>query len=729
MTGHDYRRLPLPQAHLPQPGPGPLHQPRDEPLHPVLPLRAVLPRLRRRRRPATSRRPRPRLLRPPRGRRAGERVRAATWWRSARPACSPTRRSSATTPASGTRRPRRRSASHCGLGCNTIPGERYGTLRRIRNRYNGEVNGYFLCDRGRFGYEFVNDETAASASSPTRSRRAPRWADGRRAPPDSRTTQRRGRDVRGPAARDRWPGVRSSASARPGRRSSPTSRCVRWWATRTSSTGLPAARTGAVEAISILPRRVRARVVAREVEQADAVLVLGEDLDEDRPRSGSGASPGGPRNRPMASARSCKIRTGTTHAVRDDPQDKRPALHRHSGRTTLDRRSRRRAPPRRARRRRAAGLRRGPRAWIPSAAGRERTCPSGTETWPAEIAGALAGAERPLVVAGPGCGSRGRARGGGERGVGATGRRPDRADLSSSSRSATAWASPCWAAARLEEAARRGARTEDRVDCRRRPRERPLPATPSASAWRTSCSTLPDTWSSIDSPRHRDDRGGPTWSCPPATFAERHGHRGQLRGARAAVLPGLRAERHGCGRAGAGCATRSAAGRDDAAPWDGFDDCRRNGRRPCPPSPVRVRRLRRRRPAIRRPARFPDSPPVQRPHGHARRPGRARAAAARRPGLASHLLHGGLSRESRRLRSCPLFWAPGWNSIQAVNKFQEEIAGPLRGGDPGVRLLERRTRCVSPATSADPAAGLSGAGAGSRRWLVIPRHMSSAPRS
>ena len=45
---------------------------------------------------------------------------------------------------------------HCGLGCNIIPGERYGTLRRIRNRYNEEVNGYFLCDRGRFGYEFVN---------------------------------------------------------------------------------------------------------------------------------------------------------------------------------------------------------------------------------------------------------------------------------------------------------------------------------------------------------------------------------------------------------------------------------------------------------------------------------------------------------------------------------------------------------------------------------------------
>jgi NADH-quinone oxidoreductase subunit G len=47
---------------------------------------------------------------------------------------------------------------HCGLGCNTIPGERYGMLRRIHNRYNHEVNGYFLCDRGRYGYEFVNSE-------------------------------------------------------------------------------------------------------------------------------------------------------------------------------------------------------------------------------------------------------------------------------------------------------------------------------------------------------------------------------------------------------------------------------------------------------------------------------------------------------------------------------------------------------------------------------------------
>jgi NADH-quinone oxidoreductase subunit G len=34
------------------------------------------------------------------------------------------------------------------------------------------------------------------------------------------------------------------------------------------------------------------------------------------------------------------------------------------------------------------------------------------------------------------------------------------------------------------------------------------------------------------------------------------------------------------------------------------------------------------------------------------------------------------------------FWAPGWNSIQSLNRFQEEINGPLRGGNSGARLLE-----------------------------------------
>jgi len=47
---------------------------------------------------------------------------------------------------------------NCSLGCNIIASERYGSIRRITSRYNGDVNSYFLCDRGRFGYEYVNSE-------------------------------------------------------------------------------------------------------------------------------------------------------------------------------------------------------------------------------------------------------------------------------------------------------------------------------------------------------------------------------------------------------------------------------------------------------------------------------------------------------------------------------------------------------------------------------------------
>ncbi|MGH8441837.1 MAG: NADH-quinone oxidoreductase subunit NuoG [Nevskiaceae bacterium] len=46
----------------------------------------------------------------------------------------------------------------CSIGCNISPGERYGKLKRVENRYHGEVNGYFICDRGRYGAGFVNRE-------------------------------------------------------------------------------------------------------------------------------------------------------------------------------------------------------------------------------------------------------------------------------------------------------------------------------------------------------------------------------------------------------------------------------------------------------------------------------------------------------------------------------------------------------------------------------------------
>ncbi|MFT4873693.1 NADH-quinone oxidoreductase subunit NuoG [Congregibacter sp.] len=47
----------------------------------------------------------------------------------------------------------------CAYGCNTMPGERYGKLKRVHNRFNAAVNGYFLCDRGRFGAAYVNQDS------------------------------------------------------------------------------------------------------------------------------------------------------------------------------------------------------------------------------------------------------------------------------------------------------------------------------------------------------------------------------------------------------------------------------------------------------------------------------------------------------------------------------------------------------------------------------------------
>jgi NADH-quinone oxidoreductase subunit G len=63
------------------------------------------------------------------------------------------------------------------------------------------------------------------------------------------------------------------------------------------------------------------------------------------------------------------------------------------------------------------------------------------------------------------------------------------------------------------------------------------------------------------------------------------------------------------------------------------------------------------------------------------------------------------------------FWAPGWNSVQALNKFQAEIGGPLRGGDPGRRLIEPAPDAAisyfKEIPSAEPADG---------EWILVAVH-------
>ena len=64
------------------------------------------------------------------------------------------------------------------------------------------------------------------------------------------------------------------------------------------------------------------------------------------------------------------------------------------------------------------------------------------------------------------------------------------------------------------------------------------------------------------------------------------------------------------------------------------------------------------------------------------------------------------------------FWAPGWNSVQALNKFQSEVGGPLHGGDPGKRLIEPgKAQKTSYFQEVPPPVRL-----GRDEWLIVPIH-------
>jgi NADH-quinone oxidoreductase subunit G len=159
---------------------------------------------------------------------------------------------------------------HCAVGCNVIPGERYGKLRRVLNRYHGEVNGYFLCDRGRFGYEFVNGD------------RRVRWPYVRRAGTLAPTSPN--------LARKHLAGLVSDRSKVIGI-GSPRASIEANFALRSlvgTANYYAGVSQGELQLLSLVLEVFRTRPVRRpslrEVEEADAVLVLGEDVTQTAPR-------------------------------------------------------------------------------------------------------------------------------------------------------------------------------------------------------------------------------------------------------------------------------------------------------------------------------------------------------------------------------------------------------------------------------------------------------------
>jgi hypothetical protein len=66
----------------------------------------------------------------------------------------------------------------------------------------------------------------------------------------------------------------------------------------------------------------------------------------------------------------------------------------------------------------------------------------------------------------------------------------------------------------------------------------------------------------------------------------------------------------------------------------------------------------------------------------------------------------------------PFAWAPGWNSPQAWNKFQDEVGGKLRHGDPGVRLIEASASGLEYFTAVPAASRRKKANGVSRRTTI-----------
>jgi NADH-quinone oxidoreductase subunit G len=266
--------------------------------------------------------------------------------------------------------------AHCGLGCNTTPGERYGTLRRIVNRYNHDVNGYFLCDRGRYGYEFVNGDERV---------REPLLA-GKAIPVEAAREF-----LRTPANVERMIGI---GSPRASLESNFALREVvgaeHFYAG--VADGEYRAVSRMIEALARGPARIASLA---DVEASDAVLVLGEDVPNTAPRMALSLRQS-VRQQPMQVVDKLKIPHWLDHSVREAVLGARGPLYlATAGPTRIDdiaARTFHSAPDDLARLGFAVAHALDPGA--PAAGGELQALAE-------EIAKALREAERPLVVCGP----------------------------------------------------------------------------------------------------------------------------------------------------------------------------------------------------------------------------------------------------------------------------------------------------------------------------------------
>ncbi len=552
---------------------------------------------------------------------------------------------------------------HCGLGCNVTPGERYGLLRRIVNRYNGEVNGYFLCDRGRYGYEFVNSDR--------RIRRPRVRRDDEQAPAESDEALERARAAIAGGGAVGIGSPRASLEANFALRSlvGPD----RFFAGM-SDDELRLVRIS-LEVLKASPARAAA---LRGIEASDAVLVLGEDVTQAAPRIALALRQSVLRQ-PSREAEKLRIPLWLDHAVREVVQDARGPLFIASPRATrLDdvaARAFHAAPDDLARLGFAVS-----HAIDPASPGVPDPQP-GLRELAGEIATALRGAQAPLVISGTGCGSEAVIRAAGN--VVLALRRAGRAAglrlVAPECNSVGLALLDPRPLGEVFDAARKGEASTVIVlenDLYRRASAAEVDALLSAARHTIDLDHLANATSARAEV-----------VLPAGSFAEAEG---------TLVSCEPRAQRFFRVLPPEGDVRESwrwlrdiaiAAGRLRAGSWPALDDLIASL---CEAFPA-LEAVRAAAPSAA--FRMADQRVPRAPHRLSGRTAMLANVTIHEPkppadpdSPLSFTMEGTPVQPPAALQ--PFFWSGGWNSIQAVNKFQSEIGGPLRGGDAGIPLIE-----------------------------------------
>lgn len=580
---------------------------------------------------------------------------------------------------------------HCAVGCNTIPGERYGELRRIRNRYHHQVNGYFLCDRGRFGYEFVNGPERV---------RAPMVRQHEDAAPVATTTE---------AVRERLAEL-----------CAPPSRVVGIGSPRASLESNFALRTLVGDehfCMGVSEREQRLLLLAHallrdgaaraasvhDVESADAALVLGEDVPNVAPRLAL-ALRQMVRQAPMKIPDELGIPRWNDAAVREAIQHEHgPLFVAATGDTRIDdiaTATYRAAPDELARLGFAIA-----QALDPAAPKIEVS--EGDRALAARIAEALVAATRPIIVAGTNAGSEPllQAAANVTRALVARGRDVRFALVLPECNSLGVMMLGGATLEAAHEILRRG--EADTLVVVENDLFRRIDGHTAQALLGAARTVVVIDHVLTETARHADVL------LPAATFAEASGTLVSSEG---------RAQRFFDTFVPAGevrAAWRwiaeilDACGREPA--WTSLDEL--------------LATLASTRPEL---ARIVDAAPPARFRVNGQRIARKPHRYSGRTAMVAHLtiheppppadpdgpLAHSMEGSSRQPPSSllPFFWSPGWNSIQALNRFQEEVGGPLRDGEAGVRLLEASGTLGYFGEAPPPFELRAG------HWLVVPSY-------